>query len=167
MAPSESDKITLETLTQIVAMRLSDEDYGIPILQIQEILRLTEVTHIPNMPDFIEGVLNLRGKIIPVLDLRKRFHLKITENTDKTRIVIVEAENQTMGLVVDSVSEVINLKREQLDSVPHSITSIETEYLMGVAKIDNRLVVLLDLGKLLNSIEKIALKDIEGIPADI
>ncbi|HBB66277.1 MAG: chemotaxis protein CheW [Elusimicrobia bacterium GWA2_56_46] len=141
-------------IQQLVVFSLSSEEYGVPITQIQEIIRLPEITRIPGMPGFIEGVINLRGRIIPVIDLRGRFGLEQKERTEKNRIVVADAGGQTVGLVVDGVSEVLQISGEQIDPIPPSMSSIDSEYLSGVAKIDKLLVILLDLAKLLNDLEK-------------
>jgi len=141
-------------IQQLVVFSLSSEEYGVPITQIQEIIRLPEITRIPGMPGFIEGVINLRGRIIPVIDLRGRFGLDQKERTEKNRIVVADAGGQTVGLVVDGVSEVLQISGDQIDAIPPSMASIDSEYLSGVAKIDKLLVILLDLAKLLNDLEK-------------
>ncbi len=146
---------------QLVVFNLSSEEYAVTITQVQEIIRLPEITRVPNMPNFVEGVINLRGKIIPVIDLRKRFNLQIGEHTDKNRIIVADAAGQTIGLIVDGVSEVITLSNEQIDPIPPTIASIDTEYLQGVGKLEKRLVILLDLKKVLTDIEKAAIKKIE------
>lgn len=145
---------------QLVVFSLASEEYGVPITQVQEIIRKPEITRIPGMPDFIDGVINLRGKIIPVIDLRKRFKLEQKEATDKTRAVVADAANQTIGLVVDSVSEVVNLPKSQIDPIPPSIASIDAEYLSGVGKMEKRIVILLDLAKLLGDIERVAIEEL-------
>ena len=145
---------------QLVVFNLANEEYGVAITQVQEIIRQPEITRIPGMPDFIEGVINLRGRIIPVIDLRKRFGLQHKEASDSTRIVVADASGQTIGLVVDSVSEVINLPKEQIDPIPPSIASIDAEYLSGVGKLEKRIVILLDLAKLLSDLEKVSIEEL-------
>lgn len=145
---------------QLVVFSLADEEYGVAITQIQEIIRQPDITRIPGMPDFIEGVINLRGKIIPVIDLRNRFGLEQKVETDKTRVVVADAGGQTIGLVVDSVSEVVNLPKDQVDPIPPTIASIDAEYLSGVGKMDKRIVILLDLNKLLGDLEKVAIDEL-------
>ncbi|MHB9154424.1 MAG: chemotaxis protein CheW [Endomicrobiales bacterium] len=143
---------------QLVVFNLADEEYGVTIIQIQEIIRQPEIARIPGMPAFIEGVINLRGKIIPVIDLRKRFALDEKVATDKTRVVVADAGGQTIGLVVDSVSEVVNLSLDQIEAIPPTIASVDAEYLSGVGKLDKRMVILLDLSKLLNDLERVAVE---------
>jgi len=149
---------TQNNTQQLVAFNLANEEYGVAITQVQEIVRVPEITHIPGMPVFIEGVINLRGKVIPVIDLRKRFGLEQKEYTEKTRIVVADAGGQIIGLVVDSVSEVAQLAQDQIDAMPPSITSIDAQYLQGVGKMGKRLVILLDLAKLLGDLERVTLE---------
>ena len=145
---------------QLVVFSLASEEYGVAITQVQEIIRQPDITRIPGMPDFIEGVINLRGRIIPVIDLRKRFGLEQKASNDKTRVVVADASSQTIGLVVDSVSEVVNLPKDQVDPIPPTIASIDAEYLSGVGKLEKRIVILLDLGKLLGDLEKVAIDEL-------
>jgi len=146
---------------QMVVTSLSNEEYGIPIMQVQEIIKIPEITRIPNMPDFIEGVINLRGKIVPVIDLRKRFNLQQHQHSEDTRIVVSTIETNSVGLIVDSVSEVIRLSSSVIDPIPPAISHIGTEYLNGVGKLDSRLIILLNLEKILSDLEKSSLKRIE------
>lgn len=150
-----------EKIIQVVVARLKDESYGIPIMQVQEIIKIPDITHIPNMPDFVEGVINLRGKIVPILELHKRFNLEVSKKTEDTRIVVVSIENQLVGLVVDSVSEVIRLGEDVIDPVPPTISKIGAEYLSGVGKINNRLIILLNIERILTDLEKNSLKKID------
>ena len=162
--PQETLDIKIATAKQIVAFNLADEEYGVDIIQVQEIVRPPEITRIPQMADFIEGVINLRGKIIPVIDLRKRFKIPERSRSDKTRIVVADASGQTIGLVVDGVSEVLRISDDSVDSIPPSISSIDTEYLTGVAKqAGERLIILLDLKKILTELEKAA---VSGLSSD-
>lgn len=151
--------------TQLVAFQLSTEEYGVPIIQVEEIIRLPEITRIPNMPNFIEGVINLRGRIIPVVDLRKRFKLEEKEKDEKSRIIIgritvspEKQEEQSVGLIVDSVTEVLRVNKEMIEPIPPTISYIDTQYLHGVVKLENRLIILLDLPKVLTELEKETLK---------
>lgn len=147
---------------QLVAFNLANEEYGVGITQVQEIVRLPDITRIPGMPDFIEGVINLRGKIIPIIDLRKRFSLGNKAMDDKSRIVVANTLGHVIGLIVDNVSEVVNLSGEQIEPIPPTIATIDAEYLAGVGKLDKRLVILLNLEKLLSDIEQIALEKLNA-----
>jgi len=149
---------TTATAQQIVAFFLGNEEYGVPIIQVSEVIRKVGITRIPGMPDFIEGVINLRGKIIPVIDLRKRFGLPVQVDTEKTRIIVVLTSDHSIGLIVDGVSEVINLSNDQIEPIPPTIAAIDAEYLSGVGKRDTQLTILIHLEKLLNDIEKHAIE---------
>ena len=142
-----------DIVSQFVVAQLADEEYGVPILFVESLIRMQEITRVPDMPEFIEGVINLRGRIIPIMNMRKRFSFKQLEWDDRTRIIVVAFENQTIGFVVDGVSEVIRLASDQIDPIPPSISNIGSEYLRGVGKVDNRLLILLDVEKILNDLE--------------
>ncbi|HNW91749.1 MAG TPA: chemotaxis protein CheW [bacterium] len=144
-------------LRQLVTFTLGSEEYGVDIMRVQEIIRFQDVTRVPQMPAFIEGVINLRGNVIPVLDLRKRFELGNTEHTAQTRIVVINVGSKTMGIVVDAVSEVMRLAEEQIEPPPSVVAGIGHEYLQGVGKVQGRLLILLDLDRILNAGEQAAL----------
>jgi purine-binding chemotaxis protein CheW len=148
-------------LIQIVVAGLSSEEYGIPITQVQEIIKIPAITKIPNMPDFIEGVINLRGKVIPIIDLKKRFGLEIKKGTEDGRIVVTNTQNQSVGFIADFVSEVIRVDASDIDPVPTIISSVSSEYLNGVCKLDKRIIILLNIEKVLSDIEKASLKKLE------
>jgi purine-binding chemotaxis protein CheW len=155
-----SEKLT-EDYIHLVVAGLADEEYGIPITKVQEIIKIPGITRIPNISEYIEGVINLRGKIIPVVDLRKKFQLAQKQKDDNTKIVIVNVSGQSIGLICDSVSEVIRLPSLQIEEVPTVISHISTDYLSGVGKIDNRIIILLNLEKILADIEKTTIKKID------
>ena len=146
-----------EGLRQLVVFSLSSEAYGVPITQVQEIIRLPDITRMPGTPDFIEGIINLRGRIIPVIDMRRRFSLEKHERNDKNRIVVTDIGGQIIGLIVDGVSEVLSVSGGQVGPIPPSMVSIGSEYLSGVVKTGKSLVILLDLVKVLNDLEKTVL----------
>ena len=146
-------------VVKLVVASLTSEEYGIPIMQVQEIIKYPEVTHIPNMPSFVDGVINLRGKIVPIIDLHKRFGLGVKVKTDDTRIVVSSTGDQSVGLVVDSVSEVIRITPDLIDPIPPTISRVGTEYLEGVCKIENRLIILLNLGMILSELERSSIAD--------
>jgi purine-binding chemotaxis protein CheW len=141
---------------QLVVFRLASAEYGVPIHQVQEINRLTDITKLPQTPWFMEGVINLRGKVIPVVDLRKRFGLSVT-NTDETRIIIVEVESHTVGVIVDDVAEVLRLSTDEIEPPPANFI-MDAAYMQGLGKVDNRLVILLHIDKILTSKEEEILK---------
>lgn len=145
---------------QLVIFSLAKEEYGLPITKVQEINRLVPITKLPQTPPFMEGVINLRGRIIPVVDLRKRFSLQITEHTDDTRIIIVEVNGQTVGITVDAVTEVVRLPVSNVEPAPPSFM-LDAQYIKGVGKLDNRMLILLEIDKILTSRETIMLKDMK------
>lgn len=136
---------------QLVTFRLRDEEFGVDISQVREIVRMMAITHIPEAPGFIEGVINLRGQVIAVIDLAKQFGLTPKEKLEKTdRIVVVEVGEQTVGMIVDEVPEVLRIAKENIDPTPELIqTEIKKDYIKGVGKIGERLLILLDLNKVL------------------
>lgn len=148
---------------QLVAFQLGEESYGVDIAQVQEIIRMQPVTKVPGAPTFVEGVINLRGRVIPVLDLRKRFNLPTRQDTKDTRIVVVEVPPHTVGMIVDAVDEVLRITEDRVEPPSPFIASIDTEYLRGVGKLEGKLLILLDLSKVLSKEEKNALEDLKGM----
>jgi purine-binding chemotaxis protein CheW len=147
--------------TQVVSFKLGSEEYGVDIAQVQEINRMVSVTHVPRAPQFMEGVINLRGQLIPIIDLRARFGMPRAEHTKNTRIVVSEIGSKRVGMVVDSVSEVLRLPVDQIEAAPDMITGVDTEYIRGVGKIEDRLIILLDLGKIITGSQKRELETAE------
>ena len=146
---------------QLVVFGLGDEEFGVDIIQVQEIVRLQEVTKIPNAPAFVEGIVNLRGKVIPLIDLRKRFGFANVEHDDESRIIVTSFNENLIGIIVDNVSEVIRLQEEQIEPPPNIVAGVGREYIQGVGKVEDRLVVLLELDRILNLDEKQALTSAE------
>lgn len=130
---------------QLVIFKLGREEYGVSILQVQEIKRITEITRVPHTPEYIKGVINLRGSVLPVIDLKRRLNLPQQESTDNTRIIIVKVEEISVGMIVDAVSEVMTIHQENIDSPDIVAGSVSANYLSGVGKLENRLLILLDL----------------------
>jgi len=143
---------------QLVVFELGAELYGVEIARVHEIIRLQTVTRVPRAPAFVEGVINLRGKVIPVVDLRRRFGLPSAEHTRSTRIVVVEIGDQVVGIVVDSVSEVLRVNTATVEPPSPVVAGIDSEYLHGIAKLTDRLVILLDLDRVLARDERRALE---------
>jgi len=143
---------------QLVVFLLKQGDiiceYGIPIIQVQEIINMTRPTRLPQAPDFVEGIINLRGNIIPIIDLKKRFSMGASEITSDTRSIVVEVDGQKVGIIVDEVSEVLRLANSEIEPPPAVIGGISAEYLTGVGKLGDRLLILLDMNKILNENEK-------------
>lgn len=140
----------MTSAVQLVTFRLGQEQFGVPIGVVQEVVRLPEVTPVPQAPWFVEGVINLRGRIIPVIDMGKRFRLPNRPRTRKTRILIVEADGRLVGLIVDAVSSVVRLPANAIEAPPPMISGIGVDYITGVGKLGDQLLVLLDLGKVLH-----------------
>ena len=136
---------------QLVVFDLASQAYGVDIGAVREIIPLQEITRVPTTPEFIEGVINLRGKVIPVVDLRRRLGLPSGEENKENRIVVIDVGGQDIGTVVDAVTEVIRISTESVEMPSSPITSADSEYLMGIAKIDDRLIILLDLESVLPS----------------
>ncbi|MFH1743168.1 MAG: chemotaxis protein CheW [bacterium] len=139
---------------QFVSFNLAGEEYGIPILRVQEIIRYESLTRVPKSAEFVEGVLNLRGQVVPVIDLRRRFDLPTTERDSSSRIVVIEVDEQVIGLIVDSVSEVRTIEAGQIDPPPPLGSQIHTEFISGMGKLDGRLIILLNLDWAFTSDEK-------------
>ena len=144
---------TMEAEKQLVVFDLADEGYGVDISSVREIIRMQEITRVPRAPDFVEGVINLRGRVIPVVDLRKRFGFTVTDWTKDTRIVVVDIAGQDIGVVVDAVTEVLRLAATSVEPPSSVITTADSEYLLGIAKLESRLIILLDLERALSEFE--------------
>ena len=148
------DAESADDLLQLVIFQLGGEEFGVEIMQVQEIIRMPGITRIPQSPEYVEGVINLRGKIIVVINLDTRFDLHSKERDDNSRIVIVEVGHNVVGMVVDSVSEVLRLSTSNVEPAPEIIsTKIKADYLKGVGKLDDRLLILLDLERVLSGEE--------------
>ena len=139
------------SLLQLVTFNISQEEFGVDILKVQEIIRTMEITKVPRSPDFVEGVINLRGKVIPIIDLRMRFGMESRPHDSQTRIIVIELSGMIVGFVVDSVSEVLRIPASTVEPPPAVVSGIESEYISGVGKLDDRLLILIDLDKLLTS----------------
>ena len=146
-----------EDILQLVSFKIGEEEFGVDILKVQEINRLVEITRVPRSPDFVEGVINLRGKVIPIIDLRKRFMMEARESDKDTRIVVVDIEGHVMGMIVDGVSEVLRLPKDTIEPPPDIATSVDSEYIQGVAMLEDRLLIFLDLSKVFSEKERMAL----------
>ena len=143
-----------DELLQLVSFKIGDEEFGVDILKVQEINRMLEVTRVPNAPEFVDGVINLRGKVIPIIALRRRFGMARKEHDKNTRIVVVELDGKIVGFVVDAVSEVLRIPRSVTELPPPIVAGIEAEYITAVGKLEDRLLILLDLEKVLTVAEK-------------
>jgi len=135
---------------QLVVFGLGREEFGVDITQVREILKVPRITDVPNSPEFIEGVINLRGQITTIMDLRKRLGVGIGEIDDDARIIIIEMEDMAMGMIVNSVTEVLHMSTKDVDPAPSISSDVETEYISGVGKLKDRLLILLDVAKILS-----------------
>jgi len=144
-----------DPLLQMVGFHLGEEVFIIDIFQIQEIIRPTEISRMPKAPEYIEGVINLRGNVIPVMDLRKRFGIPLPGENEQERIIVIKTADQPMGMIVDAVTEVLRLPKEAIDPAPDlDAAAIDTRFISGVAKVKDKLLFLLDLKQLLRLSEK-------------
>ncbi len=139
---------------QLVSFKLEDEEYAVDILSVHEIIRIAEITKLPNAPGYVEGVINLRGKVIPVIDLRKKFGLQdIDTDESLKRIIITDANGIMIGMIVDSVSEVLRISADTVEPPPPITKGMNSEYIKGVGKLNDRLIILLDWNKLIKEEE--------------
>ncbi|MCA9256375.1 MAG: chemotaxis protein CheW [Phycisphaerales bacterium] len=135
---------------QIVSFRLANEEYGVNIMRVQEIILPGAITEMPEVPDYICGLINLRGHVIPIVDMRKRFGLPISERDEHTRIIVVNVGSRTIGMVVDAVNEVLRISEDQLEPPPSSIVGIEHVYIKALVKFEDKLLILLDIESILS-----------------
>lgn len=147
---------------QMVVFDLASEYYGVDISDVREIIRMQNITRVPGTPDYMEGVLNLRGKIAPVVDLRKRLNLKVTEQTKESRIVVIDINNKDVGVIVDGVTEVLRIPESSVEPPSQMLTNGDRVHLKGIAKLQDKLVILLDMDSILNDFEDINL-DMERV----
>ena len=142
-------KVTVEPMEHLVTFLLADEEYGLDVRVVQEIIRLAEITHVPRSPGFIKGVINLRGRIIPVVDLKRKLELGEVEASRLCRIVVVKLRDRLIGLLVDGASQVLKIPVSSIDAAPEEILDVNVSFIRGVAKLQKRLIILLDLNKIL------------------
>ena len=167
---TESIQMTEETISAIsregkyLTFALADEEYGISILKVKEIIGMMPITTVPQTPEFVKGVINLRGKVMPVMDLRLKFGMDEIEYTERTCIIVVEIAGSSsavlMGIVVDSVSEVLNIKGDDIEDAPSFGTSFDTEYISGMAKVEGGVKILLDIDCVLSGMEITSLENV-------
>ncbi len=149
MEPSQ--KRQDDELLQLVTFSIGEEEFGVNILKVQEINRTMEITKVPRAPEFVEGVINLRGKVIPIIDLRRRFGLVSKPEDKDTRIIVIEINNIIVGFVVDAVSEVLRIPASTVEPPPPVVAGVESDYISGVGKLKDRLLIMLDLDKILST----------------
>ncbi|WP_100753119.1 chemotaxis protein CheW [Vibrio salilacus] len=142
-----------DEVLQWVTFQLEEETYGINVMQVREVLRYTEIAPVPGAPDYVLGIINLRGNVVTVIDTRSRFGLMQGEITDNTRIIVIESEHQVIGILVDSVAEVVYLRSSEIDTTPSVGTDESAKFIQGVSNRDGKLLILVDLNKLLTDEE--------------
>lgn len=147
---------------KVIVFRLKDEEYGVEVHQVKSIEKLEHITRVPRTPEFVKGVINLRGVVTPIIDLRKRFDLEESEYTESTRIIIVAVGELEVGLIVDAANDVIDIPVDAVEPPPEVVGGVEAAYLRGVAKLDKRLLILLNLDKVLSTEEIKQLDTLEG-----
>jgi len=151
---------THDELLQLVTFHIGDEEFGVDILNIQGINRMVEVTKVPNAPDYVEGIINLRGKVIPIIDLRKRLGMVEKDYDKNTRFIVVEMKDKVIGFIVDSVNEVLRINKSVTEPPPPMVSGIDSEFITAVGKLEDRLLILLDIERILSSEEK---KELDSI----
>ena len=142
-----------DPILQWVTFRLENESYGINVMQVQEVLRYTEIAPVPGAPPYVLGIINLRGNVVTVIDTRSRFGLPDADTTDQTRIVIIEAENQVVGILVDAVAEVVYLRQSEIETTPNVGNEESAKFIQGVCHKNDELLILVDLEKLMSDEE--------------
>jgi purine-binding chemotaxis protein CheW len=138
---------------QYVTFKIAEENYGVGVLKVQEIIGMTEIVYVPNSPDFMKGVINLRGSVVPVVDMRKRFHMEERAYDMFTVIIIVEVKGILVGMLVDSVSDVVGIAQTDIQDTPHFTAKIDSEFIAGIGQVHEKLVIILDIDKILSAEE--------------
>lgn len=157
----ESQPTPAVSQRQLVVLVMAEAEFGVDIRHVREVIRVTEIIRMPRTPQFIEGIINLRGRILPVLDLKKRFQLPAAERTDQTRIMVVEWRGQFVGFLVDRVNEVVRVPSASVSAPPEMILNIAGHYLEGIVEVQGRLLILLDMERILDQEEIQGLADLE------
>jgi purine-binding chemotaxis protein CheW len=147
---------------QLVVFDLANEHYGVDISIVESIIKMQHITTVPHAPRFVEGLTNLRGAVLQVIDLRKRFGLLAKDVSQETRIVIVEVDGTRVGMIVDAVTAVLRVPEGTVEPPPSTVTAVDSTYIAGIAKVDERLVILLDLGKVFSTEEQIARQPLQA-----
>ena len=158
MTDHKEQKNESSELLQLVSFLIGNEEFGVDILFVQEINRMIQITKVPNSPDFVDGVINLRGRVIPVIDLRSKLGMEKKEHDKNTRIIVVEVAGKTVGFIVDAVNEVLRIPKSITEAPPELVSGVNSEYIKAVGKLEDRLLILLDLEKVLTSDQKTQLQ---------
>lgn len=149
---------------QVATFHVGTEEYGVDISQIQEIIRMVEITRVPRTQDFMEGVINLRGQLIPIVDLRTRFGMERVPHTKNTRIIVTDVGTKRVGIIVDSASEVLTIPLEAIEEPPEMVAGVGADYLQGVGKVGDRLIILLDLTMVVTAPQRRELESADYVP---
>jgi len=158
-----SEGSSAEELLQLVIFRLSGEEFGTSIAKVKEIIRIPDITRIPQVPEYVEGIINLRSNVLPVINLATRFNLPHEGLSDHSRIVVVELDNIIAGIVVDAVTEVLNIPTDCIEPTPEMIASkIGERYIEGVGKLDERMLIILDIDKIFSDEQKMQINNLEN-----
>jgi purine-binding chemotaxis protein CheW len=151
----------MEQEIQLVTLKMDNIEFGISIDLVREIIRVSDVIKVPKAPAFVEGLINLRGSVVAVIDLRKRLDIPLPKTNQDERVIVVEIEGRTLGILVDAVSEVLSIPAGVIDEVPPTISDVNMKFLSGVAKVDERLIILLDLDKIFSTEELMVLDSVK------
>jgi purine-binding chemotaxis protein CheW len=163
---AEKSDVGAKLAGKYLTFKLAEEEYGLEILKVQEIIQMQAVTHVPRTPDYVRGVINLRGKVIPVVDLRRKFGIDSVKDTEKTCIIVVQIAHKegkvVMGIIIDEVKEVLDIRAENIEETPSFGSSIDTQFIMGMGKIGQSVKILLDIDKVMSSQDLINIKKAAG-----
>jgi purine-binding chemotaxis protein CheW len=160
MAENKLNNSEANVLLQLISFELEEEQFGIDIYMVQEIIRMVPITKIPNSPDFVEGVINIRGRIIPVVNLRSRMGMPEKVHDNNSRIIVVEVNKQTTGFIVDAVNEVLRVPVNITEEPPEIVTGVNSEYIKSVGKLEDRILILIDFERVLSKSEQLELQTI-------
>ncbi len=152
-------------LRQFISFSVGDEEYGLELLTVKEVIRVREITWLPKAPSFVKGIINLRGDVIPIIDLRDKFGLEAKEATAMTRVIVVEVDGKLTGMVVDSASQVVRIPVDQIDPPPPVFGGVAQDFITGVGKIDDKLIILLNSDAILTAEERTQLGSLHEQPA--
>ena len=144
-------------LNQLISFIVGEEEYGLDILRVKEVIRLREITRLPRAPSFVKGIINLRGDVIPIIDLRDKFGLERQDFTAMTRVIVVDVDGRLIGMVVDAASQVVRVPADQIEPPPPIVGGLSVEFIKGVGKLDERLIILLNIDRILSTQEKVEL----------
>jgi len=148
-------------LRQFISFSVGDEEYGLELLRVKEVIRVREITWLPKAPSFVKGIINLRGDVIPIIDLRDKFGLEAKEATANTRVIVVEVEGKLMGMIVDSASQVVRIPADQIDPPPPVLGGFSQEFITGVGKMEDKLIILLNSDAILTAEERTQLGSLD------